>query len=204
VTNLGLGHRRAASGFTLVEVVVALSVLALIMLATVTALRTFANTQSTLERHTLRVSEIRAVSSLLRDMIDASVMDSGTMGGLTLGGSSRGDAYLGGSSSDLVWKATVMFGENFGGTCLLRVSVSEGRLLLQWQDVPRNPKRADWSGASSRALVTDVADLDVAYRADVDGEWLSDWNTAAIPAQLRLRIRARERYWPDLIVALRQ
>ena len=39
------GGSRAAGGFTLVEVVVALTILALIMLATVTGLRTLANTQ---------------------------------------------------------------------------------------------------------------------------------------------------------------
>ena len=37
-------------GFTLVEVMVSLAVLSLILLATVSALRTFANTQGSLER----------------------------------------------------------------------------------------------------------------------------------------------------------
>ena len=63
------GH--AARGFTLVEVVVALTILSLIMLATVTGLRTLANTQGTLERVTARIDEVRTVSGFLRDLMEA-------------------------------------------------------------------------------------------------------------------------------------
>ena len=46
-------------GFTLVEVMVALTILSLVMMATVTGLRTLANTQTAIERATHRVDEIR-------------------------------------------------------------------------------------------------------------------------------------------------
>ena len=72
-------------GFTLVEVVVALAVLSLIMLATVTGLRTLGNTQVAVDRQVDRVSELRAVSSFLRDSFGAAVTGSGG-GGLSLGG----------------------------------------------------------------------------------------------------------------------
>ena len=59
----------AAEGFTLVEVMVALTILSLVMMATVTGLRTLANTQSAIERMTSRVDEVRSVSIFLRDLL---------------------------------------------------------------------------------------------------------------------------------------
>jgi general secretion pathway protein J len=189
-------------GFTLVEVVVALSVLSLILLATVTALRTFANTQSTLERHTDRVDEMRAVSSLLRDLVDAAVMGSGSNSGLTLGGTGRGEGFLRGSQQEVAWKTTFMFGENFGGTYLVRLAVIDGDLLLQWQDAPINPVRVDWDDMPSKVLSAGVGQLVLAYRERVGGEWLPGWEGPAMPAQVRIRILAQERFWPDLVIGV--
>ena len=75
------GGVKPAAGFTLVEVVVALTILSLIMLATVTALRTLANTQGTLERVTARIDEVRTVSGFLRDLMEAAVVGEGGSGG---------------------------------------------------------------------------------------------------------------------------
>ncbi|MCB1707821.1 MAG: prepilin-type N-terminal cleavage/methylation domain-containing protein, partial [Halioglobus sp.] len=52
VVRPGAAH---SSGFSLVEVVVALSILSLVLLATITGLRTLANTQGALDRITERV-----------------------------------------------------------------------------------------------------------------------------------------------------
>ena len=52
-------HTSRQRGFTLVEVMVALTILSLVMLATVTGLRTLANTQVAIERMTSRVDEVR-------------------------------------------------------------------------------------------------------------------------------------------------
>ena len=51
-------RERVAAGFTLVEVVVALSILSLVMLTTITGLRTLANTQGALDRLTNRVDQV--------------------------------------------------------------------------------------------------------------------------------------------------
>ena len=51
-------------GFTLIEVVVALSILSLLMLAVISALRTFGNTQVSLEKLTDRVDQMRTVCLL--------------------------------------------------------------------------------------------------------------------------------------------
>ena len=51
-----------AQGFTLIEVMVALTILSLVLMVTVTGLSTLANTQSAIERMTSRIDEVRSVS----------------------------------------------------------------------------------------------------------------------------------------------
>ena len=76
---------RRRRGFTLIEMSVALVVLSLIMLATVTALRTLGNTQVAVDRLTLRNDEIRSVSSFLRDALESAILGGGTGRRLSLG-----------------------------------------------------------------------------------------------------------------------
>ena len=113
--------QRRQPGFTLVEVVVALSILALIMLATVTGLRTLARTQVALERVTERVDEVRTVSTFLRSTFESAILAS-QGGRLSLGGTRAGKNYFELTRDSVAWKSTVLFGESYGGSYLVRVA----------------------------------------------------------------------------------
>ena len=123
-----------SGGFTLIEVVVALTILSLVMLATVTGLRTLANTQVAIERMTSRIDEVRSVSSFLRDTFETIVVGTGAdLGGLSLGGSGVGSTTFFHVSPDAVeYKSIVLFGESFGGSYLLRVAKEGDELMLRW------------------------------------------------------------------------
>ncbi len=193
-------HRR---GFTLVEVVVALSVLSLIMLATITALRTFANTQQSLDRMMTRVDEVRSVSTLLRDLVDSTTRGLGGGEGLTLGGGPSDAAWFGGTAVELVFKANIMFGENFGGQYLLRLAREEGELVLRWQESRGDARNVSWEETPSRVMVRDLQQFEVAYRGSVEKDWVPEWPTGGgVPASLRLRLRSQERFWPELVMAV--
>ena len=79
---MAVNRDSASRGFTLIEVVVSLAILSLVLLGTVTGLRTLGNTQVSLERVTQRADEVRTVSAFLRDLMEAAVVGSGS-GGLT-------------------------------------------------------------------------------------------------------------------------
>ena len=193
---------RRQSGFTLVEVVVALSVLSLIMLATISALRTFANTQQSLDRMMGRVDEVRTVSSLLRDLVDSAAMGADGGEGLTLGGGARDAAYFAGSDGVLMFKANILFGENFGGEYVLRFSREDSALVMRWQASNGDSRTIDWSQAASRILVKQVDLFEVAYRPAPQADWVPEWQNGGVPVALRLRLRAAERFWPELIMAV--
>ena len=197
--------RRLSRGFTLVEVVVALGVLSLILLATVSALRTFANTQVSLDRMIDRVDEVRTVSSFLRDMLDGAVTGENQGGGLTLGGGSSELAYFEGDARSLEWKAPALFGELYGGTLLMRLIKDESELKLFWQEPPVNRAKVSWDNKDSRVLLSEVEEFAVEYKPEFDLQWQGgEWDSPGAPALVRLRIKAGGRYWPDLILRVQR
>jgi general secretion pathway protein J len=60
-------------GFTLIEVMIALTLLSMIMVAIIAAMRTFGNTKATIQQVTNRVDEIRVVSEFLRKTIGSAM-----------------------------------------------------------------------------------------------------------------------------------
>jgi general secretion pathway protein J len=191
-------------GFTLVEVMVALTILSLIMLATVSGLRTLASTQRSLEQVTERADEIRSVSSVLRDLFESAVIGSGS-GGLSLGGGSIQTSHFQMGERFVEWKARVQFGERYGGTHLLRLTAEEEQLVLRWLLPAMGPPRdQDWLNAPSRVLVKQLDEFRVAWRQSYQHDWQRKWRGDDTPALLRLRIKAAGRHWPDLVLEVPQ
>ncbi len=187
-------------GFTLVEVMVALTLLSLVMLATTTGLRTLANTQIAIERMTARIDEVRSVSSFLRDILQSTVIGSDT-GGLSLGGGAgSGATFFRISPQSVELKSIVLFGEGYGGSYLIRVAQEGDELVLRWLEPGRDPRSGDWEKAPSRVLVSALEEFNVAYRRQFSGNWLEHWDKEGMPVLLRLQIKASGRYWPDLIL----
>ena len=198
------GYHGAGDGFSLVEVVVALSILSLVMLATITGLRTLANTQISLERMTERVDELRTVSSFLRDTFESAHAGSGGAGGLALGAKSKESAYFELTPDALVWKSTILIGENFGGSYLLRLAREEDLLVLQWQEPSVSGKPEDWGRAQMRPLVDEIQEFEISWRGDYRDDWQRDWQRGDVAAWVRLQVRAGGRYWPELIMQVPQ
>ena len=187
-------------GFTLIEVMVAMAVLSLIMLATITGLRTLGNTQVAIDKMTERVDELRTISSFLRDTLESTIVGE-SASGLSLGGtsSSRTATFFELSPTSLTWKSSVMFGEGYGGTHFLRVALEDDELVLRWQIPPANGEPEKWDDAPSRIMVHRLEEMEVAYRREFDGEWLQKWDSRGLPALVRTRFKVAGRYWPDLI-----
>ncbi len=196
---------KSLRGFTLVEVMVALTILSLILLATVTSLRTFGNTQTTLEQVTSRIDEVRTVSGFLRGALGSAVVGEASDGLSLGGGGASAETLFKGDAAGLQWRAALLLGEGYGGTFLLRVGAEDGDLVLRWLDPELiRTREPDWGQSESRVLVKNLEDLRVDYREDVFGEWLPEWDGRGNPALVRMNIRARGRYWPELIMQVQQ
>lgn len=194
-------RHHSTKGFTLVEVVVAMAVLSLLMLATVTGLRTLGNTQVALERKTARVDEVRTVSVFLRDLMESAIVGSGG-GGLTLGGGSMGSTYFRLIDGGAEWKSTILFGESFGGTYVVRVAREGDELMLRWvEPLPNGRPPEKWDDTPSRVLVRELEEFSVFARKEFDSEWQDRWTESRqAPALVRMQVKSSGRFWPDLIM----
>ena len=184
---------------------VALTILSLVLLATVTGLRTLANTQTAIERQTERVDEMRTVSSFLRSTLESAVVGAGGGGGgLSLGGGASESAYFEATAAALAWKSTILFGENYGGAYLLRVAREDERLVLRWQEPGQPEELRDWRATDSRVLVDHLEAFKLSFRRGFVDPWVDAWTDKQAPALVRLQLKSSGRYWPDLIVQVPQ
>ncbi|MEZ5572077.1 MAG: prepilin-type N-terminal cleavage/methylation domain-containing protein [Halioglobus sp.] len=197
--------RDGEQGFTLVEVMVALTLLALVLMGTVTALRTLGNTQSAIESLTDRVDEVRSVSVFLRDLLESAVV--GQDSDFTLGGGSTEASYFRSGADFLEFESIILFGERYGGSYLVRIAKEEGQMVLRWQDSPGNDKSTlQWNDTPSRVIVEQLEELTVATREEYAEDWSDRRSVDELkaPAAVKLRIKAAGRYWPDLVLQVRR
>ena len=84
----------------------------------------------------------------------------------------------------------------------LRLARVDDTLILQWQE-PENSEPYAWEESPSRRVIDRVEEFSVAYRRELDGDWITEWDKSfATPYQIRLRIKSSDRYWPDMIMGM--
>ena len=196
-----------ARGFTLMEVMIALTLLSMMMIAIVSSLRTFANTRTTLEGTTRRVDEIRLVSAFLRRTLAAAIPVADSARGVltfdSLDNKGGQETYISGRSSELTWVAPVAASAGFGGVFVMNLRWEEEALALRWKPYQKNVTALIWEGTKAHILIENVQEFSVAYRSEFGGDWVSDWEeSGASPVSVRMNIKAGEKYWPELIIRL--
>ena len=200
----GFGATVSDQGFTLVEVMVALTILSLVMIVTVTGLSTLANTQSAIERMTSRVDEVRSVSTFLRDLL-TSASSGSDPNKLTLGGFGEDESYFISGNDFLELDATVLFGERYGGTHRVRIAKEDNQLILRWQASNRGTAPKDWNDVSSRVIISQLEEFTVFTREDYTAQWTENRSIdKRKPILVMLKVKAAGRNWPDLIVRVKQ
>ena len=200
---------RRSAGFTLVEVVVALGVFSLIMLATVSGYRTLGNTANTIERKTSRTDEVRSVSAFLRDALENAVVGTQSGGGdeLSFGGSATNAgpvAFFRVTKGSLEWHAKILFGEAYGGSYFLRLAKRNDQLVLQWQEPQGQFEPAAWQEAPSRKVLDDLQVFEVWTRVDHKSKWTRSDIQREAPGHIKLVIKADDRFWPELIMTVQR
>ncbi len=194
---------RAAAGFTLMEVLLATSLLAAALALAFGILRAAGATVARGEAMAERNERIRAVSAFLRERI-------GGADGLVFGfdaGSGRSLRFVGDAQA-MRFVADVPPYFDRGGPRLheLQVHADRARRL----DVAFRQLRAGQALPATRSpepLATGLAEVRFAYRTLAPdgrpGPWQDTWTTPdVLPPQVRVRIRDGQGPWPDVVVAL--
>ncbi len=191
-----------SGGFTLVEVMVAISILLLILLATISALRTFGNTSASVDTMIARVDEVRSVSSFLRELTESSVVGASS-GELSLGASASTPSHFLHGENFFELNTAVLFGELYGGHFQVRVASEEGQLVLRWREVSSKAED-DWPLEQKRVLLQNLNAFSVQALSRENGAWQAFNERARGPVLLRIQVQSEGRRWPVLSMQVRR
>lgn len=193
-------HLPRAGGFTLVEVVVALSLVSLIMLGLMAALGTFASTASRLDRRALQSDDIRLVYAFVRTSLSSASprirTDARDLAHTT---------WFYGEAGAIEWLGLMPARHGAGGLYHLRLAhepaFGPGHLVLQYLPYTDDASPPDWAAAHTHMLLDDVKGFSVAYQGLGSSEWRSSWrNRDVLPGRIGIHITLGDGTWPELMV----
>lgn len=207
--SLGASDRRhtPSDGFTLVELLVAIAILALLATLLVGGLRFGTRAWERADVHADIVSEVQIVQAFLRRRISeaAPVRKQGQ--------SDKPVVDFDGERTHLSFVTVMPVHLETGGYARLDLDFRPdlGKLLLRWQpyDFSGGAKRS--ADAETRVLLDGVAEVSFAYfgsaadDTDQASAWQNEWKgRGRLPALIDLRVRfvaSGLRHWPDMVVA---
>ncbi len=194
-------------GFTLLELLIAMSLMAVLMVVLYGGLNTGMRSWQAGLDQTERVNEMRLVAGFLRTQLRQSLTvyrndpDQGRV------------VFFEGDDTGLGWVSPMLSWLGLGGLYFVQVDwldSDEGVLRLRWQ--PYRPGDAvteslDEEAVEETVLLAGVSDFAVEYfgspEPGADPEWRNLWeNPAERPLLIRLSIAKAERPWPTLTVTL--
>ena len=198
---------RRASGFTLIEVLVAVGLLAFGMTLAIAALRGATQASGHAEAAARRSERLRAVQGLLRTQL------SGALPITYSNDPDSGESHvLTGKSDEVVFVAGMPGYLARGGAYLqtlkLEPTAAGKQLLFNFQQLsPDGPLPAE---RPPHVLLDGIAEAKFEYRTldsqGRPGPWQAQWTqNGALPPLLRLRLRFTDpaKTWPEFIVAVR-
>ena len=197
---------RPAPGFTLIEILLAVSLLSLILLLLFSALFSANRSWAATERRIAQNDELRLVAEFIqRQLAEQSP--------LFWAGEDDTDLLFSGSRDELHFTAGLPAHRGGGGAQALTLKVSraggERQLALYFQPVSaaRRPF-ANQHGGERVVLLANTARIELAYygREEIEGQstWRAEWRHAELlPELIGLTVYpATGRAWPQMIIPL--
>lgn len=199
-------QKSRVTGFTLLEVLVVMSLLSLVMLGMGAALRTAAQTGEKVDHRLLQADDVRTATSFIR----------ATLGRISLQkvnvpvAVGESPYFFVGQPDSIVWIGIMPARYGAGGRYYFKLSLGEAEgkrglviHFLPWTGVNALP---DWTQAENRVLVSGATVLALQYidtSVDVP-RWESAWSsTEGPPDRVQIALQVAEGAWPALVVPLR-
>ena len=203
-----LQQRKVTStGFTLIEVLVVMSLLSLVMLAMGSALRTTAQTEERVDQRLQRTDEMRVADGVLRSILGR-VAARKVLLPVEPGAS---QFIFSGQARELTWVGVMPARYGAGGRHHFRLQVqdtttAQQALVLQYTPWLDDALPPDWSKAASHVLVQGVKGLALQYEDALPEPpaWTPQWTFAdRLPQRVLLSLETDAGAWPSIVVAMR-
>jgi general secretion pathway protein J len=191
-------------GMTLIEVVIALVLFALIALALVSGMNTMGQTLTKSTQRIDQISDMRIISQFLRRTVSSTQAFF-----LPAADGHNVDFY--GESNSLLFVGNMSGYQGPGGLHLIRIytqpSDISGQQRLFMQFIPWQPG-AGWAPNFAQSkpelLINGVTLFKLHYLAPEGGDaWQSQWTRLdQYPAAVRIQIAVHDRFWPEMVIWL--
>lgn len=197
-------------GFTLLEILVVISLLSIVMLALGSALRTMGQTEERIDQRVERADDFRVSIGFLQATLGR-ISDHKAIRPLTEGAS----PYLFTAAADHIeWVGIMPARYGAGGRYFFRLGLEQlasaaGAYGLVMRYMPWDETAAkfpDWAQAESLVLAHGVSALSIQYQDDwVESPvWASTWSAVDhLPGRVWLNLETKQGFWPDLVIASR-
>ena len=190
------------TGFTLVELLVATTLLALLSVVLFGGLRFGARAWESGSASIERTGEVQAVQELLRRTLsEIAVSD--------LAGAEQRQSLLG-KDGVVSFFAPLPRHAGLGGFGRYRLTADDaGRFLLAWEPQRPGQKLEDPPASKPAVILANIAALKIAYYGAEHSEkpgWRDQWTGMNPPTLIRIEVRFAaddRRYWPELTIAPR-
>lgn len=193
-----------ARGFTLVEVVVALTLLSLVALGLTTALKTVADSGRRMELALQEKEAHQAVLSLLETAFETASAKQ-----VSVAADGKAPAlYFQGRADSIEWLGVLPARHGFGGLHFLRLELGQGAgaqsgLLLRYLPFLVRPGYPDWSQAEAYELLKGAREISLQYQGLDESDWNPEWVLQPVlPGKLMMVVAFGERGRSELAVPI--
>lgn len=194
---------RREQGFTVIELIISLGIVAIIMVGLLTAMRSFGITGEKLDARIALVDERRVVSGFLDDVFGQVVLRPR----ISLTGTPDESTFVG-TSAAVQWVGVMPARHGAGGLYHFRLQVvaaNDGGTALMLAYLPYMGVELlpNWSLAERRVLLEHLEGFSLAYQLDDGGEWREAWRNSPEPrtlARIRLSISTAGSAWPLMVI----
>jgi len=194
------GSNQRQAGFTLLELVVAITLMGLVLVVLYSGLRLGLNGWDSGEQRAEATNRLRLVQEFLRRQLAQSMTVYQT------GDEQERVVVFAGQANTIEFVAPMLAQLGQGGLYRVRVEASDGRLWIRWRPyLPADPSAGE---ERETELLDGVSAVEWAYFGpegddDSQPQWRSDWTSPERrPVLVRLNLNLRGEPWPDLVVAL--
>ena len=194
-------------GFTLVEVLVATALLSLVMLGLLTAMRSFAQSETRIDERIRIDDDLRVSERFLRSVM-ASISPRPRV---TPAGAPK-EVDFAGSAGSMRWIGVMPARHGAGGLYRFHLYVREATaaepaaLVLEFHPyVPGFESPLDAGAVQSRAMATGIGEVRFRYHDELaEGQqWLAEWpHVDRLPGRIGLSVASDRLPWPEMIVAV--
>ncbi len=191
---------------TLIEVVIALVLFALIALALVSAMSTMGQTLTRSTQRIDQVNDMRIITQFLRQTVGAPQP-------FFLAAPDGANVDFNGDSTSLTFVGNLTGYQGPGGLHLIHLYVAQDAetnkkelmmRFIRWRPPSGGASDGppDFSRSKPQMLIDDVSDFSIHYLApEGSDDWQSQWTRLdRYPAAIRLNIAVDGRYWPEIVM----